>query len=119
MIKRILFYITSAVYLLFSSYLMPIFILFAFNYMKGIANNEDGILFIPIGFIFVILTIVFDVLLIRKALKLNNNSKRNRLIVILFVAAILIIAVILNLSEWQLFFECFSHFKGLNLELQR
>ena len=34
-----------------SSFLMPLFLLTAFNFMKGIQTNDDGKMFIPMGII--------------------------------------------------------------------
>lgn len=119
MIKRIFYYIVSSLYVFFSSALMPIFFLIAFNYSKGSQNNEDGITFIPLGFILIIITVFIDVLLVRKALKMNVNSRRNKLFVFAVLIIILTASFMLSFSTWEAFFECLEHYKGLNLGLQK
>lgn len=119
MIKRLAYYIVSIACVVFSSYLMPGFLLFAFNYGKGIQNNEDGIMFIPVGFILVGLTVFLNVIVVRKVLKMQQDSRHKKLLVVLVLLAIVIVSVIVTETTWALFFECLAHYKGLNLGLQR
>lgn len=119
MVKRILYSIISILYVFLSAYFMPAFFLYAFNFGKGIQNNEDGILLIPVGFFLIVLTVLTDVLLVRNAFKMSGDSLRNKLLIVAVLAVILIVAVIVTFSSWTFFFECLGHFKGLNLGTQR
>lgn len=119
MLKHILYYIVSAAYISSSTYFMPLFFLLAFNYGKGIQNNEDGIIFIPFGFLLIVLSVLIDVLLVRKALKMNRDHRRNKLLIATVLIVIFIVSFILNFSTWETFFECFGHYRGFNLGLQR
>ena len=119
MVKRALYYVVSIVCVFFSFYLLPGFLLIAFNYGKGIQNNEDGIMFIPFGFILLGLTILMNILLVRKALKMPRYYRYKQIVVVTVLVCIVIVAVILTASTWELFITCFNHYKGLNLGLQR
>ena len=118
MLKRLAYYAVSIVYTVFSSYLFPGFLLIAFNYGKGIQNNEDGILCIPLGFVLVGLTVLLEVVLVRKALKMQQASRLEKVLVCVVLIAVLILSAILTAQTWRLFFRCFGHYKGLNLGLQ-
>ena len=87
MIKRILFYIFSAVCVFASAYLMPNYFVLAFNFSKDQAN-EDGFLFIPIGFFLIVVTVLINVLLIVKAFKMNAGNSCKNLIVLEFYIGI-------------------------------
>ena len=76
-------------------------------------------MFIPFGFLLIVLAVLVNVLLVRKALKMNSNSRRNKLLIVAVLIAILIVSFLLTFSTWETFFECFSHYRGLNLGLQR
>lgn len=118
LIKRISFYVIGAVYLFISTFLLPEWFNCAFNYTKGICLNQDGIVFIPFGFFMIILTILVDVLVIKKAIKINEKSFFRIIIVIIVSLIIIITPTAINLSSWQNFFECFEYFKGLNFGKQ-
>ena len=118
-VLRVLYYLVSIVHVAISGYLMPMYFMIAFNFLKGMQANEDGITFIPFGFILIGITILINVLLVRKAIKMNNGNIYKNLIVIFVFVAIFIATVILTLNAWQGFFECLAFFKGLNLVSQR
>ncbi len=115
MIKRILFYVTSALYLFVSTFLLPEWFIWAFNYSKGIANNQDGIIFIPFGFVMIVLTILIDVLIVKKAIKINKQNALGVTIIIVGLMIIIVVPTVINCSSWKNFFECLEFYKGLNL----
>ncbi len=117
--KRIAYYVVSIAVVFMSSYCMSVFFLIAFNYGKGIQNNEDGILCIPLGFLLIGLALVIDGLFVRKALKMNRDSRWSKILIIAVLIGIVILSVILTSSTWKMFFDCLGHYKGLNLGLQR
>jgi len=119
MIKRLIFWAVSGAVLFGAAYNMPLFLLIAFNYGKGIQNNEDGILFIPFGFLLAAIAVFLGVMLVRNAWKKNRDDFRGKWAVIGVVAGILVLAVVMSHSTWEAFWTCFAHFKGLNLGLQR
>lgn len=119
MLKRTLYTIFSVIFGFTSTYFLPLFLLVAFNYTKGIQNNEDGILFIPVGFFLIALTLLIDILLARKAFKMNRDDSRKRKWIIAGMIVIVLASVVAAFSAWQSFFECLAHYKGLNLGLQR
>lgn len=116
---RVLYYFAGAAIAAISGYLMPLYFLIAFNYSKGIQANEDGFTFIPFGFILIAITVLINVLFVRKAIKMNKGSLYKNLIVIATFVVIVIVTVILTLPTWECFFECLAYFKGLNLAPQR
>lgn len=118
MIKRILFYVTSMLYLFVSTFLLPEWFIWAFNYSKGIANNQDGIIFIPFGFVMIVLTVLIDVLIVKKAIKINRENIFKITLVLVGLIVIIAISTIMNMTLWQNFFECLAYFKTLNLERQ-
>ena len=96
----------------FSFCCLPLVLLITFNYTKGIANNEDGILFIPFGIHLLISLIALNVVLLRK-----RRAGQNRLFwLILGVTAAL--ALCLTFPMWEDFFRCLAFFKGFNLGRQ-
>lgn len=116
---RVLYYLVSVVIAAISGCLMPIYFLTAFNFFKGMQANEDGFMFIPVGFILIGITVLINALLVRKAIKMNKGSLYKNLIVLVAFVVIVVVTVILTLSTWQCFFECLAYFKGLNLAPQR
>lgn len=116
--KRILHYIAKAAYLFLSAYCKPIFLLTAFNYGKGIQNNEDGILFIPVGFVLIVVSVLLDVMVVRGELKRHKDSRRDQLFIVTVCIFIFAVSIILTFSAWETFFECLGHYRGLNLAPQ-
>lgn len=119
MLKRIFYYIFCIVHIFISAYLLPIFFIIAFNFSKGIQNNEDGFFMIPIGFVLIVFTLFIDVLLIIKAFKMNKDSVCSKVIIVAVLAVIIAIAVVLTYQTWSEFFRCFAFYKGINLSPQR
>jgi len=116
---RVLYYLVSVAIAAISGYLMPMYFVTAFNFLKGMQANEDGFIFIPVGFILIGITVLINFLLVRKAIKMNNGSLCKNLIVIAVLVVIVIATVLLTLPTWQEFFRCLVNFKGLNLVPQR
>lgn len=119
MIKRFFGCAASMICFFLSSYLLPLFLLIAFNYGKGIQNNEDGIMFIPLGFVLVTAVVIIDVLLIRSAIRSCAKDRKKQFVVAGILLLILAVTVALTFSSWKTFFECLAHYKGLNLSPQR
>ena len=119
MVKRILTGVGNAVLLFGAVYCLPLFLTVAFNYGKGIQNNEDGILFIPLGFLLVAAAVLAGVMSVRNVWKESRANPNGKWAGIAVLSAILILAVALSCSLWKEFVTCLIHFKGLNLGLQR
>lgn len=119
MLKRILGYVLRLSYFFLSAYFLPILLTFAFNYSKGIQNNEDGILFIPFAMLLIVITVLSNVLSTIRMFRTNKDNPRGRLLIITALSVIFIVSVLLTLSNWQSFFEYFAYYKGLNLTSKR
>ena len=116
--KRSLNYIVSTAYIFCCTYILPLFFLIAFNFSKGIQANEDGLLFMPLGFLVIFLTLLFDVLFIKKALKMNRDNRRTQLILAAVFVVAFMVPILITFSAWKDFFKCLMHYRGLNLDLQ-
>ena len=94
-----------------SLYLLPLVLMISFNYTKGIANNEDGILFIPFGFLFLAGLLILNAVLLRKGRKRHCKQKY---LFWLGLGAVAALALCLTFSMWEDFFHCFAIFKGIH-----
>ena len=110
--------IAKGVVFTISSFSIPLFLLIAFNFMKGIQTNDDGKMFIPIGIILVVATVAINIFLTAKILK---TYKKPAHIIFFYLALVIIffITFTLTYSAWYEFFRCLAHYKGFNLESYR
>ena len=95
--------------------LLPLVLLISFNYTKGIANNEDGIFFIPFGILCLIGLIALNIILMIKARKRHGARKYLYWLGLVAAAAL---SLCLTFPLWEEFFHCLSFFKGFNLGRQ-
>ena len=112
-LKKVIKYIVIFIFSFGSSYYFPGFLLWAFNYSKGIQINDDGIMFIPLGFFLCFLILLFYFLIIRKTIKSKTKSRIEKILIVSIIVIIIAVCVFLSLDTYKLFFKCFSFYKGL------
>ncbi len=106
---------SSPLILFISTYFLPLYFMLAFNFSKGIQNNSDGIMFIPVGFILIIMSFFINFFLIKKSVaSIRSNKNKNIFLAVLIIAALA--PIIINLKYWGNFFECLMFYKGFNLK---
>ena len=98
-----------------SFFLLPLVLLISFNYTKGIANNEDGIFFIPFGILFLLSLIILNAFLMIRGWQRYTNRKY---LFWLSLGAVAALALCLTFPLWEDFFSCFAFYKGFNLGKQ-
>ncbi len=113
MINKIIKYIIILIYAFCSSWCFTVSLLCGFNYQKGIAINDDGIMLIPIGMLVCLTTLIIYFFLIRRIVKSKNKTKFEKVIVISSFFILVVVGILLTLDGYKLFFHCFIFYKGL------
>lgn len=94
------------VYGYLASYYFSGFLNVAFNFSKGIANNPDGVITVPIGILIVLVILLVNVLLVRYIFKSTGMSKIEKWVNIVLFALATAIGTYLTLYSWNTFFSC-------------
>ena len=100
-LKNVLKTILCVVYGCLSGVYTPVFIAIAFNITKGVGNNPDGIMFIPVGIVILLAILIIDVLIIVKTIKNNKMTRMEKVIIISLFALAKIAGLMVDQNGWR------------------
>ena len=104
-LKIILRTILCVVYGWLSGVCVPAFIAIAFNLTKGVGNNPDGIMFIPLGILLLLAIFIIDILIIVKTVKSNKMTRTEKVITLSLFVLARIAGLMVDQNGWKnLFF---------------
>ncbi len=92
----------------FMSYYSSVFLAMEFNLLHGVGNNPDGVIFMPIAFGIIFITLLIDVLVIIKTIKSHTITVYEKVFIILFFIIVIIICVSFDKDGWRHFIEDFK-----------
>lgn len=107
-IKEALCCILSVIYGFIFSYISPVILIFAFNFSKGIADNPDGEVVMPIAWLIFALLILGGFWLLKIDLRVFKKKQISLIFILAAFLIMLLIGVILSYTVWQELFRCLS-----------
>ena len=100
-LKIILRNILCVVYGWLSGVYVPVFIAIAFNVTKGVGNNPDGIMFIPLGILLLLAIFIIDILIIVKTVKSNKMTRTEKVINLSLFVLARIAGLMVDQNGWR------------------
>lgn len=107
-LKIILKKLLYTAYGFFSAVCTPVFMSLAFNFMHGVGNNPDGIMFIPVGIAILLAILTIDILIIVRTIKSSSITKLEKVLTISLFVIVKIIGLMVDQDGWKNFIHCFK-----------
>lgn len=104
MFKKISFLVFSLIIGFISSYYFESFLSMAFNLTKGVSENPEGKIFMPLGVIIILTILTVTFLTIKKVFKSTVYHKTEKFIFMFLLILVWIVGTILTLDYWRNFF---------------
>ena len=108
-LKTILKYLLYMIYGIITGIYTPVIISLAFNFMHGVGNNPDGIMFIPFGIAIILAVIAIDITIIVKTIKSNEMTRFEKMLVISLFVISKFIGLMVDQDGWRNVIECFKY----------